>query len=474
MCQLPIHAQTFEKYISTSNDDVSLDALELDGGGYIILSQENAFDFSIHDYKINVYKLDQFGDFSDSLEIIIDEKYLLLYTRHIFRLEEGKFVIVGNARNRTTSDLQLYLATISTEMEFIKDTIIGDTLLSDYHIDFLINEFGYIIGTGYCENPINNQNIFFCEYNIEENKFKRVAYDIQHVSTNNIVELPEINAYHAQYVFSGDEIIQISRDSLTIDTIIINLPQFDPSMSINIPGSSNYLVMGKKMNVSSAVNELAFRIMGNSGNIIGEYCYGVQDTNCFFSFNEADCNNNNSLYLGGTHNFTLYPPYLYPGERRWIFVNKLKLDGTIIWQHFYKGEVNYMPYKILATEDGGALILSHKYDWDSPYPNQRDIHILKVDSNGYYSGITSIDDITGMPLQILVYPNPANSNINIASGNYYNLEFAIYDLKGHLFLQKELIGSLHKINIERLPPDLYIYKVWNDNGFSESGKLIVR
>ena len=47
-------AQTFEKYIATDKDEVAHDAVEIDGLGYYILSQENAADYSIQDYIIKV------------------------------------------------------------------------------------------------------------------------------------------------------------------------------------------------------------------------------------------------------------------------------------------------------------------------------------------------------------------------------------------------------------------------------------
>ena len=133
-----------------------------------------------------------------------------------------------------------------------------------------------------------------------------------------------------------------------------------------------------------------------------------------------------------------------------------------------------MPYKILATNDGGALILSHKYDWNSPYPNQRDIHILKVDSNGYYSGMTSIDEITGGPLQVLVYPNPAKSIIHIATGFYDNLDFQLYDLQGKNLIHKRLNGSNHTISVEQLPPGMYLYTIMRNQSILERSRLIIQ
>ncbi len=470
------YAQTFEKVINTNTDEVALDALEFENFGYIILSQKSKGDFDTHDYMIKVYKLNYDGDFEDSLYIWIDDDYKLKYTRYIFNYDSSKLLIVGNCQNRITLDYQLYLAYITIDLEFISDTIIGDTAKSDFMVDYLLNEFGNIVGTGFCDNS-SDGNIVFIEFNLETFDFLRVAYFLSHISTSTIVELPQINAYHAQYVFTGEDIIQINRDDLSIDTIISNFPPntdpFKPFDAVNIPGKLQYITSGKKTdNNNNYKRKIAFRKMDYSGEIILDTIYGVNDTNYYYTINTISVFDTNYFYLGGTHNFSQLPPFLYP-EPRWIFVNKLKLNGEIIWQYFYKGELNYMPTKILSTQDGGALIISQKYDWNSSYPNQRDIHILKVDSTGYYSGMTNINEMTGKPQQILVYPNPAKDIVNIATGYYTNLQLNIFDEKGSIILIKNLVGSSHSVNISNLKPGLYLYRFHNKGGFSESGKLIV-
>jgi hypothetical protein len=464
------YAQTFEKVISTNKDEVAHDAIELNNSNYIVHSIRSKGDFNNRDYDIIVYELDSTGQFIDSLIIELNNDYKLLFTRYILQCDNNELVIVGNCQKINTLDYQLYLAFLNYDLEFISDTIIGDTNKSDYLIDFLINEYGNLIAVGHCDNDsISNRVII--EYSISNKTLKRYAfYRIHYLTT--VIEVPQTNAYHLFELFSGDTIIQINRDSLTIDTFYLFPNPFDAFSAINIPVNTDYLVAGKKSDYTTYTRKIAYRLMDNGGNILEDKMYGATDTNYYFALNEVDCNNSNNFFLGGTHNFEHAIPFLYP-EPRWIFVNKLKLNGDIIWQNFYKGELNYMPYKILATSDGGALILSHKYDWNSPYPNQRDIHILKVDSTGYYSGMTNIDEITGKPQQILVYPNPAKDIVNIATGFYTKLQLTLYDEKGMIVLTKNLAGSTHTVNVSNLKPGLYLYRFYGERRFSESGKLVI-
>ncbi|NQT76588.1 MAG: T9SS type A sorting domain-containing protein [Bacteroidetes bacterium] len=467
-------SQTFEKYISTDKDEVALDAIEIENNSFMVLSQKSSGDFDAFDYMIKIYKLSYNGDFEDSLNIWINDDYRLEYTRHIFHYDSNKFIIVGNCQNRISLDYQLYLAFINEELEFISDTIVGDTTRADLLSDYLINDYGNVIAAGMCEDEPNNNRLVIVDYSPLSNTYKRYPFKIAYgYSITTLIELSEINAYHLFLLWSGDSIIQINRDNLLIDTTYYFPNPFDPFSAISIPGSNNYFVAGKKTDYNLFERKIAYRKLNIYGEILDEHMYGVDDTNYFYSWNEVDCIDSTYFYLGGTHNFENIPPFLYP-EPRWIFVNKLQMDGSIIWQHFYKGELNYMPYKILATSDGGALILSHKYDWNSPYPNQRDIHILKVDSNGYYSGMTSIDEITGDPLQILVYPNPATSIIHIATGFYDNLEFYLYDIHGKNLMHKRLNGSNPTISVEQLPPGMYLYTIMRNQSILERSRLVIQ
>jgi hypothetical protein len=130
-----------------------------------------------------------------------------------------------------------------------------------------------------------------------------------------------------------------------------------------------------------------------------------------------------------------------------------------------------MPYKVLATNDGGALIFSTKYDWNDTTPLQMDLHILKIDSTGWYEGLpVAIDEFSQMK-QILVYPNPVKNDVNFVLGLYQNLDLQIFNSNGQVVLRKKLEHS-EKVKMADLPTGLYIYVLTGENGFIEKGKLI--
>jgi hypothetical protein len=100
-----------------------------------------------------------------------------------------------------------------------------------------------------------------------------------------------------------------------------------------------------------------------------------------------------------------------------------------------------------------------------------DLHILKVDSTGWYVGLpVGIGEYDGLK-QILVYPNPAHDQVCFEPGLYRNMELQLYDQQGNLLLVKSL-QSNQTIDISGFPPGVYIYVIQNPEGFFEKGKLI--
>lgn len=60
---------------------------------------------------------------------------------------------------------------------------------------------------------------------------------------------------------------------------------------------------------------------------------------------------------------------------------KFNSDGDILYEGYIDGGANFVVYATLALQDGGALILTTRYDWNTP-ENKRDIYIFRVDADG--------------------------------------------------------------------------------------------
>jgi len=72
---------------------------------------------------------------------------------------------------------------------------------------------------------------------------------------------------------------------------------------------------------------------------------------------------------------------------------------------------------------------------------------------------------------ILIYPNPANDELNIAINNNELSEIILYDVACRKLMQQEFTKSV-SLQIEQLIKGIYLYEVRNKNGVIKKGKIV--
>ena len=308
------------------------------------------------------------------------------------------------------------------------------------------------------------------EFSTNGELLKREIIEWPTVSGTSLAEQANGEYYNIVTYPSTSAIMKIDINTLEImDTVQFSGLLFSSLKMLKCPSGNSVLIAGKKnVSTSKSNHKPGFFLCDENMQLSDESIYGQPDTNYFFHKDAIDFINDTTIYFASTHNFSQMV-YL-TNEHRWIFMNKLKTDGTIMWQRFYKGELNYMPYKVLATNDGGALILSHKYDWNFP-ESQRNIHILKIDSTGWYEGLPTGTGEYDQQKQILVYPNPAHDIVHFVPGLYSDLQLTIYNQTGKLLITRTM-PSHTSIDISGYTTGVYIYLIKNNKGFIEKGKII--
>lgn len=97
------------------------------------------------------------------------------------------------------------------------------------------------------------------------------------------------------------------------------------------------------------------------------------------------------------------------------------------------------------------------------------------------SGVTwfQMGDETGIPnasqsLHARFYPNPSSDVVLIENQNDSTTDFSVFDLTGRMIQSGTLQpGEVKQFNVSTLPEGLYILN-FNSNGFTQTGKLIVK
>jgi len=463
-------AQTFEKHLRTSEDDIVYAALNFSDQEIVFVL--NSGNYNNSDYYTKIFIINsQTGIYLDSTAIEFNyPEYKLNSISSIIFINQEKLIIIGQCENINTNDKQIFIAHYTTSLQLIDEFIVGSEEIDEWFFDVIYSSDSLLVFAGMEESGI----LTLEERDISGNLIRRNTYQPGGTLASTLVEMPFINKYHLyQYWDTNHAFIIINKDSLSIDTVIQYPLGFLPANAILGLDSSYYYVAGRQFDLYPYVlgDFLSFLKVSSNGEIIEQNSYEIDEEITVYS-DQSFAYNSSVIFFGGSYPCTWVPPlYFYP-EQRWVLLYKLTHEGDILWQKFYKGEVNYMAYKILATADGGALIFSTRYDWNDTIPMQRDVHILKIDSTGYYDPITGTEEeLEQMNKQILVYPNPAFNEVNFVLGLYSNLQLSIYNSTGERMIFQTLHHS-QSINVSMLPEGIYVYLLTGKNGFKETGKII--
>lgn len=155
----------------------------------------------------------------------------------------------------------------------------------------------------------------------------------------------------------------------------------------------------------------------------------------------------------------------------WIQVTRIDTGLQIIDHHFYGGDAFYIPYHIIKTSDGGALIIGNRYDYTTPWEQKYHIFALKVNSEGL---------ITELPEQpqakahdAVIYPNPGIDYLNIQSGpQITGAEFNLFDMQGKKVLNEKINSTQLKVYTANFVSGTYPWQIVHKNKVIESGKWV--
>lgn len=119
---------------------------------------------------------------------------------------------------------------------------------------------------------------------------------------------------------------------------------------------------------------------------------------------------------------------------------------------------------IYSTPDTAYILLSACSLFTNGKPKPGDT--LDVDNINYHISRTAgIDNINAYHDNVTIYPNPAQTNINIAiSGFYLATHITVYDITGRVVGAYLINHNFLTIDTQSYPNGLYIYKLLDNYG----------
>ena len=173
----------------------------------------------------------------------------------------------------------------------------------------------------------------------------------------------------------------------------------------------------------------------------------------------------NSIFVAGTFDWEVAE---WPTKPSWIVVGKMDSDLNLLSEQYIGGDAYYQMTGILATDDGGVLISTRRFDYLTQY-FETDFYLIKLDSLDLL--VSSGEHRNKSVKNALVYPNPASDHLFVRTA-IEGAEFSIVDLAGNIIKRQTLTGLISRISLNDIPADTYIWKVSHQSKIYETGKFV--
>lgn len=140
------------------------------------------------------------------------------------------------------------------------------------------------------------------------------------------------------------------------------------------------------------------------------------------------------------------------------------------WTKFYGSDTACYYMMVLDATDDGGCIMAGTILSPISNPNQTDVIIIKVDSEGL---ITSSNRPDTRVMQALVYPNPGNDYLMLQTGQQnIGAIFTLYNLSGQKLTEQTVNSTTQQVPTSELPSGTYVWTLSKGNTVIETGKWI--
>jgi hypothetical protein len=456
-----LYAQsTFQKTLSSPEDQIINCVTEDDYGNFIMVGRKNATELGIT--QAYLIRLDPLGELLD--EVVLDTTQGSSMLFNVFFFNDSLFLLGSKYIDPVTTKL-MYLK-LDKNLVKIDEKHFGIPANSWFsYMNSIIDSDSNFVITGYNSrwDTVSNLNndVFFYKLSLMgdsiNSKFISSEYPLS--LSFDILEKNDQSGYYS-YGFKYSTLINDGGQIYDLST------QFDSLNILGVPFDIDTYISSEKLNDSIII------ISGNGEPPeIPSYSLSVLTTtveNDPIDYNhfkiEGDMRDHTAMYqgvsnyydntyVGGTSNFNYANPFFSTSDS-WFHLVKVNPDLTPIWENWYGGDAYYFLYSILATSDGGCLMVGNRYDYEIQ-EQERDIHVVKVNSEGL---IVWTQEIRPDQHMFSIYPNPGSNQINLKMPAR-EYDFELFGLNGQVLIKQQVNIENNTINTSNLRPEMYFYRI---------------
>ena len=450
-----VHAQnTFETLISRPDDQKIYTITEDDDGNFIMVGRNQNVDSTFLEGYI--IKLDNEGNLEKELTFRKnDNSSCEFFNIHSFN---QKLYVLGkqndyyNYNNFDTTKLWYVKFNPELTMESENSLALPFGKWFSY-MNSIIDSDSNIVVTGYTTRndtnhngtPIYNNDAFFYKLNLNGDSLKTNffnSYVPLHFSFD-LVEKEDNSKYlafvsHFTNMFgSSGQMLTLSKDldSLTIDSIPLFVYDFYSPTYIS---QNKILICGKRG--EEPPNDYALNALSitESSTLVDYNIFKKGTTRDHPAMYNGVSKYEENIYIGGNSNFDYANPY-WSSNDSWYHLIKVDEDINPIWEYWYGGDTYYFLYSILATTDGGCIMVGNRYD-DQVQQGERDIYVVKVNSEGLMVGTS--EEQTAETHEAIVFPNPGTNQLKVRMAIQHTESlFQLYDMNGKQVLQGKISSA---------------------------------
>lgn len=252
-------------------------------------------------------------------------------------------------------------------------------------------------------------------------------------------------------------ILQLNKNFDTLVFNYISIPLYYTYGSL-IKNDSSIIVAGVQLFLNYI---LTLCLVNENGQVIDSLFFQKSNTMKEMpAFSQCLSKFENTIFLGATSNYDHLEPY-YSQFDSWFHLIKLDTTLNVLWEKWYGGDAYYFLNSVLATTDGGCLMVGTKYSHGSP-SLIRYSHFIKVDANG---NVQWTQDIEIPELSYKVYPNPTQSGFNIENNELNIQSIELYDISGrYLKSIQDCNNSTISIDLTPFSNGIYFAKIKSTKG----------
>ncbi len=406
-------------------------------------------------------------------------------------LPNGNYVAVGYVKNSTDSVRRGYVACFNTAFEQLWE----QRIVAPAHVDLekVIVVNTTIVAAGNYIKKSSRDSIIICSFDFQGKALRRIGKQIpSFVGITDLAQVGNKEFLLAVHKFGGDTLLlmdtafvvqqsarqKVPEAMLSGDRKLITNYEYDRVNGVK-QTKNNSIYINSRISVDiHSIDTDTVLDKDYAGICLQKYMpqldtvftrsYVYEDV--FMLAGGLDFIDENNIYIGGNYNFEGFDPYPDTLTNKY-YVVKTDSMGAVKWQRLIGDTAYFFMSNVIATQDGGCVLLGSRYLGDGT--QLHDIHVLKLDKDGTLqtSGISALTKAA--PLQI--YPNPTASVFTIALPDENAIEdftVNVYSVTGQLLKSVDIANSnFTTIDIAEFTQGYYFVQLITESGKIFQGKI---